>query len=1564
MATLLTLLNFRRVLIIVGAITVILILLIDHEPAAATVSKPNQDRSLATYNDRPKGMWSDGTTLYVVENDSRWGGQYLVLSYDFNNWSLNQGEDTVLDSSNTDPQGIWSDGTVMWIGDGDETKLFAYALSDSSRLADRDINLAWSNDDPRGMWGFNETILVIDKDDTYVHAYSTADGSRLEDEGFDLHSDNGNPWGIWAQGTRVWISDIDDQMLYVYERNPNSSSHGDRVPTLEVRLPGDVDDVRSIWSDGETMWALNKETHPKLYAMYFRDFRHSGDELDITQVNSPAGLWTDGETMWVADTGRSDQRRLLAFDLSDGSRKWGKDVYLHSTHVDPSSMWSDGTTVWVIFEGTSTNYLYAYYMDPTPNQVGEVILHEIIQLHSNNADPVGTWSDGDTIWVSDSDDDKLYAYDLSAKSRKSGEDISLHSQNVDSAGIWSDGKTIWVFDTNDKHAYAYNLSDGSRKKGKEFWTVPDNDDPDGGLTGHGLRFWVIDGDDEKLYAYGKVNTPPEFSETSASFKIHWTASAGEFVGSVPGVVDPDGDTISYLLTSGGLGVFRLDNQSGEIFIRDDAAGFSGGEEYTLTVAITDNKGGLDGLDSSADDAINVTIDVTPNADPVFTTPDEAVFTAAEDAAEFSTIAELGISDPDNDSLTYSYQFTPELTANYPISYLGGVFTVKSGKKLDYERTSSYQIHVKISDGKDEWGETDPGWDDEIDFTIQVTNVDEDGRIVLGSAHPQVGTEFFATLRDPDGVDLSNGNQVNWIVATSSDGNTWTEVSNRDTSSASRGYTPQISDTDKYLLFRATYKDRYDTVNAKSVEAETDNKTLAEAPSNGPPSFTESTPITRSIAEDAAGDSHVGAPVAATDPDGDTIEYLYVESHTDKFSIDSTNGQITLQEDESLDYEAGSTYHVLVIVRDNKDLFGNWDDFNDAMSLVTINVTNVEEAGILELSSDSPYVDMEMTAQLSDPDGSITNLTWQWQTADSAEATTWTNVSGATLGSYTPEVGDKGKYLRAKAAYDDGEGTGKEAFGVATDAVVQLDNEPPTFDEGASTTRSLEENSAAGTIVGAIVSATDPDGDSLTYTLALGLDSALFKIDGATGRLRVAPGAVLDYENDASLEVELQVSDGKVSDHSQDTAIDDTIAVAIQLVNVDESGEVALSMMQPVVGKSITATLADHDGGVTGSSWQWEKSSDGATNWEAISSSQSDSYMPAKEDEDMYLRAMVDYTDGEGSGKTAEGMTGATVKSSTLDTSLASLLLSGIPFTFSSGTLDYSLTAPHSRKLTEVMPTATATSGVSVEITPADRKPNRGGHQVKLAVGETRITVTVSEDDGVGSTTYTLLVTREPAPQEDPQEDPPHENPPQQDPPQEDPPSEENVADKCRNDERDGVIAVCNVTGFAVVRVEHDGGITIDWSEWDSTHPEVTGYSIHLNQLLYKMYYDEDGRVSDAALADVYESCEFSDGEWSCEGTLESNYYEDWDGNPTQVQELASNEDLTAWTSALDNPGWHMFDKDFVRWTGDATDPDNEPVDISYQVKVFEMDFYYFSIYEGSQNTGMETVVVNGGNGFN
>ena len=66
-----------------------------------------------------------------------------------------------------------------------------------------------------------------------------------------------------------------------------------------------------------------------------------------------------------------------------------------------------------------------------------------------------------------------------------------------------------------------------------------------------------------------------------------------------------------------------------------------------------------------------------------------------------------------------------------------------------------------------------------------------------------------------------------------------------------------------------------------------------------------------------------------------------------------------------------------------------------------------------------------------------------------------------------------------------------------------------------------------------------------------------------------------------------------------------------------------------------ATLEDPDGGITGEIWEWERSSDGVTNWSTITGATFSSHVATEADLDHYLRATVRYTDAEGSGKSAE-----------------------------------------------------------------------------------------------------------------------------------------------------------------------------------------------------------------------------------------------------------------------------------------------------------------------------------------
>ena len=106
--------------------------------------------------------------------------------------------------------------------------------------------------------------------------------------------------------------------------------------------------------------------------------------------------------------------------------------------------------------------------------------------------------------------------------------------------------------------------------------------------------------------------------------------------------------------------------------------------------------------------------------------------------------------------------------------------------------------------------------------------------------------------------------------------------------------------------------------------------------------------------------------------------------------------------------------------------------------------------------------------------------------------------------------------------------------------AQQTNRPPVFREGANTQRSIAEDVSIQTNLGTPVSATDPDGDTLTYTLA-GPDAASFSLNSANGQL--ATVVTLDYETKATHHLIMKVYDGRGGS--------DTIVVTVRVADVAE-----------------------------------------------------------------------------------------------------------------------------------------------------------------------------------------------------------------------------------------------------------------------------------------------------------------------------------------------------------------------------------------------------------------------------
>ena len=280
--------------------------------------------------------------------------------------------------------------------------------------------------------------------------------------------------------------------------------------------------------------------------------------------------------------------------------------------------------------------------------------------------------------------------------------------------------------------------------------------------------WVLDTRDDKLYSYLKLKTEPAFVADSVRFEIHYGLSGDGLVGALPEATDADGDSLTYRLRGADASRFYIDDN---LRVRSGVdATYTAGESLSFEATVHDGKSHINRTNKSADDYATVYVDVVHNADPEFVIPNVESFTVAENASETDVIVDLDVTDPDGDTLIYGIDASP----THPFQVTDGQIKLKAGETPDYEGTTSYDLIVRVRDDKDENGGVDTSWDDDISILIEVTNVDEDGTVALGSNNPEVDVSLSASLTDPDG---SIANLVwQWQRADTADATTWTDIS--------------------------------------------------------------------------------------------------------------------------------------------------------------------------------------------------------------------------------------------------------------------------------------------------------------------------------------------------------------------------------------------------------------------------------------------------------------------------------------------------------------------------------------------------------------------------------------------------------------------------------------------------------------------------------------------------------------------------------------------------------------------------------------------------------------------
>ena len=179
--------------------------------------------------------------------------------------------------------------------------------------------------------------------------------------------------------------------------------------------------------------------------------------------------------------------RLEATVKGPGSEASGEGFSLDSENTSPSGIWSDGETAWVA--DLADARLYAYSREDGERQPEKDIATE--------PSPMGLWSDGETLWVARLGGG-LRVHRLADGSRQPWRDLSLEA-NAAPGGVWSDGETAWVSEWLGDTVHAYRLSDGRREAGRDIELADGNLMPVG-LWSDGETLWVADWR-ERVFAY-------------------------------------------------------------------------------------------------------------------------------------------------------------------------------------------------------------------------------------------------------------------------------------------------------------------------------------------------------------------------------------------------------------------------------------------------------------------------------------------------------------------------------------------------------------------------------------------------------------------------------------------------------------------------------------------------------------------------------------------------------------------------------------------------------------------------------------------------------------------------------------------------------------------------------------------------------------------------------------------------------------------------------------------------------------------------------------------------------
>ena len=203
-------------------------------------------------NEEPYDLWSDGTTMWVVDL-----GDTHIYAYNLSNKEYMNNKNIALTSANTFPAGIWSNGTIIWVSSLAGRKIFAYNLNTGTYESSFDspllgfINTPSAATNVSQLWSNGNILWFTDRSANVVFALNSSLNSAIPNENFNADSDTGRR-GLWSNGTTMWITDFDDSKIYAYNLATKV-----REPNKDFNLDAANVGAHGLWSDGTTVWVTD-----------------------------------------------------------------------------------------------------------------------------------------------------------------------------------------------------------------------------------------------------------------------------------------------------------------------------------------------------------------------------------------------------------------------------------------------------------------------------------------------------------------------------------------------------------------------------------------------------------------------------------------------------------------------------------------------------------------------------------------------------------------------------------------------------------------------------------------------------------------------------------------------------------------------------------------------------------------------------------------------------------------------------------------------------------------------------------------------------------------------------------------------------------------------------------------------------------------------------------------------------------------------------------------------------------------------------------------------------------